>query len=86
MWLLLGSTRVENLSRSCRVARWSREKFDAVAPATACPGQRAKEAHGEFDSECPGYCGAQDTFYVGTFKGVGLRAARFIARSAMRRA
>jgi transposase InsO family protein len=34
-------------------------------------GQRAKEAHGEFDSECPGYCGAQDTFYVGTFKGVG---------------
>jgi transposase len=29
-----------------------------------------KEAHGEFDSECPGYCGAQDTFYVGTLKGV----------------
>ena len=29
------------------------------------------EAHGEFDSECPGYCGAQDTFYVGTLKGVG---------------
>src|SRR5512144_68085 len=27
-----------------------------------------KEAHGEFDSECPGYCGAQDTFYVGTLK------------------
>ena len=23
-----------------------------------------KEAHGEFDSECLGYCGAQDTFYV----------------------
>ena len=21
-----------------------------------------KEAHGEFESECPGYCGAQDTF------------------------
>jgi transposase InsO family protein len=31
----------------------------------------AKEAHGEFESECPGYCGAQDTFYVGTLKGVG---------------
>jgi len=30
-----------------------------------------KEAHGEFESECPGYCGAQDTFYVGTMKGVG---------------
>ena len=30
-----------------------------------------KEAHGEFESECPGYCGGQDTFYVGTMKGVG---------------
>ena len=30
-----------------------------------------KEAHGEFESKCPGYCGAQDTFYVGTLKGVG---------------
>src|SRR5215212_194655 len=29
------------------------------------------EAHGEFESECPGYRGAQDTFYVGTLKGVG---------------
>ncbi len=30
-----------------------------------------KEAHGEFASECPGYCGAQDTFHVGNMKGVG---------------
>lgn len=30
-----------------------------------------KEAHGEFESECPGYCAAQDTFYVGNMKGVG---------------
>src|SRR5687768_206167 len=29
------------------------------------------EARGEFESECPGYCVAQDTFYVGTLKGVG---------------
>ena len=29
-----------------------------------------KEAHGEFESECPGCC-AQDTFYVGNMKGVG---------------
>jgi hypothetical protein len=29
------------------------------------------EAHGAFESECPGYCGAQDTFYVGTLKGSG---------------
>ncbi len=31
-----------------------------------------KEASGEFESECPGYCGAQDTFYVGNMKGVGM--------------
>jgi len=30
-----------------------------------------KEADGEFDSACPGYCAAQDTFDVGTLKGVG---------------
>ena len=29
-----------------------------------------KEAHDECESEHPGYCGAQDTFYVGTLKGV----------------
>ena len=33
--------------------------------------KQEKEAHGEFESECPGYCVAQDTFYVGTLKGVG---------------
>jgi transposase InsO family protein len=30
-----------------------------------------EQAHGEFESEHPGYCGAQDTFYVGHLKGVG---------------
>ena len=30
-----------------------------------------KETHGEFESEHPGYYGAQDTFYVGAMKGVG---------------
>jgi transposase InsO family protein len=34
-------------------------------------GRTHHEAQGEFESECPGYCGAQDTFFVGTFKGVG---------------
>ena len=34
-------------------------------------GQQKREAYGEFESEHPGYCGAQDTFYVGTLKGVG---------------
>ncbi|MFQ5330474.1 MAG: IS481 family transposase [Thermodesulfobacteriota bacterium] len=42
------------------------------APVVALEKAKAdKEAHGEFESECPGYCGAQDTFYVGTLKGVG---------------
>ena len=30
-----------------------------------------KEAHGEIETEHPGYLGAQDTFYVGTLNGVG---------------
>jgi hypothetical protein len=30
-----------------------------------------KEADGEFNSHHPGYCGAQDTFYVGNLMGVG---------------
>jgi len=33
--------------------------------------QRDKEAYGEIETEHPGYLGAQDTFYVGTMKGVG---------------
>jgi len=33
--------------------------------------KEAKEAHGEIESEHPGYLGAQDTYYVGTIKGVG---------------
>ena len=30
-----------------------------------------KEALGEIETECPGYLGAQDTYFVGTLKGVG---------------
>lgn len=30
-----------------------------------------KEAHREIETEHPGYLGSQDTFYVGTLKGVG---------------
>ena len=33
--------------------------------------QLEKEAHGEIETEHPGYLGAQDTFYVGCLKGVG---------------
>ncbi len=34
-------------------------------------GRTEQEAHGEIETEHPGYLGAQDTFYVGTIKGVG---------------
>jgi hypothetical protein len=46
---------------------------DRDGGATGGAGARAggEAAHGEFESECPGYCGAQDTFYAGTLKGVG---------------
>lgn len=30
-----------------------------------------KEAHGEIETQHPGYLGAQDTYFVGTMKGVG---------------
>jgi hypothetical protein len=33
--------------------------------------QQVKQAEGEIQTEHPGYLGAQDTFYVGTLKGVG---------------
>jgi transposase InsO family protein len=33
--------------------------------------QEEKEAHGEIETMHPGYLGAQDTYYVGTLKGVG---------------
>jgi transposase InsO family protein len=33
--------------------------------------KQEKQAHGEIETEHPGYLGAQDTFYVGTLKGVG---------------
>ena len=32
--------------------------------------KQEKEAHGEIETEHPGYLGAQDTYYVGTIKGV----------------
>lgn len=33
--------------------------------------KQEKEAHGEIETECPGYLGAQDTYFVGTIKGIG---------------
>jgi hypothetical protein len=35
------------------------------------PQAKRTESRGEFESECPGYCAAQDTLYMGTLRGVG---------------
>lgn len=42
------------------------EQLQALERAT-----QAKEAHGEIETEHAGYLGAQDTYFVGTMKGVG---------------
>ncbi len=39
--------------------------------ATLEKAKQEKEAHGEIETEHPGYLGSQDTYYVGTIKGVG---------------
>ena len=39
--------------------------------ATLEKEKATREAHGEIDSEHPGYLGSQDTYYVGNIKGVG---------------
>src|SRR5262249_43135482 len=44
---------------------------DGGAGGGAREGEGGQGGAREFASECPGYCGAQDTFYVGTLKGVG---------------
>jgi transposase InsO family protein len=50
--------RESHILTEARRAAWEKAKVE-------------KETHGEFERECPGYCGAQDTVYVGTLKGRG---------------
>lgn len=72
MWQRQG---LENLNKrvpalEAKVARESHSLTEAQVAALE-KAKVEKEAHGEFESECPGYCGAQDPFDVGTLKGVG---------------
>jgi surface antigen len=49
-----------------------RSRRETLAEAQIAALEKAKAGKEvEFDSKCPGYGGAQDTFNVGTLKGVG---------------
>jgi hypothetical protein len=66
---------LENLNQRLRaleakVARESHILTEAQLAALE-KAQVEKEAQGEVESACPGYGGGQDTFSVGTLKGVG---------------
>jgi hypothetical protein len=66
---------LENLNKRLRAgeAKGARESH-LLTEAQLAALEKAKvekEAQGECESECPGYCGAQATFSVGTLKGVG---------------
>ncbi|WP_298215688.1 IS481 family transposase [Acidocella sp.] len=54
-------------------AKMAQEQFILTESQLAAleKAKAEKKAHGAFESEHPGYCGAQDTFYVGNLKGVG---------------
>jgi transposase InsO family protein len=52
---------------------WLRHELETFAKRLKAleKAKLEKEAHGEIETEHPGYLGSQDTFYVGTLKGVG---------------
>jgi hypothetical protein len=66
---------LENLNKRLRALEAKVARESHILPeaqlAALEKAKVEKEAQGEFESECPGYWGAQATFYVGTLKGVG---------------
>jgi transposase InsO family protein len=57
-----------------RLERWAAENTEVLTESQVKALEEAKEekeAHGEVESPHPGFLVAQDTFYVGTIKGVG---------------
>lgn len=54
-------------------AKMAQERFTLTESQIAAleKAKAEKEAQSEFETECPGSCGAQDAFYAGVLKGVG---------------
>ena len=54
-------------------AKMAKEKMILTEPQLAAleRAKQEKEAHGEIETHHPGYLGSQDTYFVGTIKGVG---------------
>ena len=77
MWKRQGVENLNNRLRAveAKVARESHLLTDAQLAALE-KAKVEKEAHGEFETKGSGYCGAQDTFYVGTLKGVAGSTSR----------
>jgi hypothetical protein len=74
VWILTGQCREEVGGMLWSELRLPAGIWSTGADRTIVALEKAKtekEAHGEFESEHPGYCGAQDTYYVGNLKGVG---------------
>ncbi len=63
-----GSLQRSAESRPAKCLAWALTEDQVRALERA---KQEKEAHGEIETEHPGYLGAQDTYYVGTLKGVG---------------